>query len=589
MLDLLVVSVPVLDLQYPPSSPAIIKACAQSAGFSARTLDLNIELKKLSGGRDQFFATQYNFENCSPRQVDTTDPVKAFFDNDLPLIRQWVDHSIALIKSYNPRWLGVSVFSYKSHKAVLLLCIEMRRQCPDIRIVLGGRGASAYLLGPDHREFLKKIKVFFGHYTHNQNFGDTMLAYNLVDNVIQGDGEQAIIDLLSGQLDQVNFKSDVDKINLEQLPFVDFDDYDLSTYEYVNEPTIPITGSKGCVRKCTFCDIPVLWPKFKFRSGDHIAKEMIYLYQRYEVKKFYMSDSLVNGSLLAFKDFITTLADHNTKNTDAAIKWVGQYITRPRSKNQDDNYYQLLKQSGGEGLTIGVESGSDAVREHMKKQFSTADIDHEIAQFDRYGIVCVLLFFSCYPTETWQDFMDTVRMFVRYQKYCASGTVYKITLGIPYTHHAQTPLWNMQEEIGMVSHSGFDILWKLESNPDLDFFERCRRRLILQEVATALRLPMSRNTPELNQLIDSLVLHRQALKEFFENKRSIASWPDNYNILGNDPLLMPPEIQELVADQLRQHPEYLGKIMNLHADINDDIKFDNVEYQRLKSLLLDFE
>jgi hypothetical protein len=147
----------------------------------------------------------------------------------------------------------------------------------------------------------------------------------------------------------------------------------------------------------------------------------------------------------------------------------------------------------------------------------------------------------------------------------------------------------MQEEIGMVSHSGFDILWKLESNPDLDFFERCRRRLILQEVATALRLPMSRNTPELNQLIDSLVLHRQALKEFFENKRSIASWPDNYNILGNDPLLMPPEIQELVADQLRQHPEYLGKIMNLHADINDDIKFDNVEYQRLKSLLLDFE
>ena len=588
MLDLLVVSVPVLDLQYPPSSPAIIKACAQSAGFSSRTLDLNIELKKLCGGLDQFFATQYNFENCSPCQVETQDPVQAFFDNDLDLIRKWVDHSIELIRNHNPKWLGISVFSYKSHKAVLLLCIEMRRQCPDIKIVLGGRGASAFLLGPDHREFLKKMKVFFGHYQMGKNFGDTMLTYDLVDHVIQGDGEQAIIDLLSGRLTDLNFSADVNQINLETLPFVDFDDYDLTAYNYVNEPTIPITGSKGCVRKCTFCDIPVLWPKFKFRSGDHIAKEMIHLYNRYGVKKFYMSDSLVNGSLLAFRDFTTTLAQHNQQHADQTIKWVGQYITRPRSNTLDDEYYRLLKLSGGEGLTIGVESGSDAVRAHMKKQFSTEDIDHELAQFDRYRIVCVLLFFSCYPTETWSDFMDTVKMFIRYQQYCASGTVYKITLGIPYTHHAQTPLWNMQEEIGLTMKTGFDILWRLESNPELNFFERCRRRLILQEVATALKLPMSRNTPELNQLIDSLRLHRDALDEFFGDKKPIQCWPDNYNMLGTEPVLMPPEVQDLVHAQLQQHPEYSSQILQIHAQINDDIRFDNVQYRELKQMLLEY-
>ena len=177
--------------------------------------------------------------------------------------------------------------------------------------------------------------------------------------------------------------------------FRSFDDYDLTKYNYVNELTIPITGSKGCVRKCTFCDIPVLWPKFKFRSGKHIAGEMIHLYNRHGVKKFYMSDSLVNGSLTAFMDFITTLAEHNKNNPTNSIKWVGQYITRPKSNVLNDDYYDLLKSSGGEGLTIGVESGSDRVRQHMKKQFTTADIDYELAQFDRRGIVCVLLFFSC--------------------------------------------------------------------------------------------------------------------------------------------------------------------------------------------------
>lgn len=584
MLDLLVASVPVLDLQYPPSSPAIIKACAIAGGFQARTIDLNIELKKLCGSTDRFLQVQYNFENVDTHIVDSANPVQAFFNNDLDLIQAWLDHSVQLIAEHHPRWLGISVFSYKSHKATLALCIELRKQLPEIQIVLGGRGASSFLLGPDHMQFVKKMKSFFGSYPY-KNFSETLLSYDLVDTIIQGDGEKAIIDLLSGAT-ETDVKGSIQDINMETLPFVDFDDYDLSAYEYVNEPTIPITGSKGCVRKCTFCDIPVLWPRFKFRSGQHIAQEMIHLFNRHRVRKFYMSDSLVNGSLDAFADFVSTLAQHNQQNPDHTIKWVGQYITRPRSNRLDARYYDQLKASGGEGLTIGVESGSDAVRAHMKKHFVTADVDHELAEFDQRGIVCVLLFFSCYPTETWADFMDTVNMFVRYQKYCASGTVYKLTLGIPYTHHAQTPLWNMQQEIGLISAKGSDILWRLESNPELTFYERCRRRLILQEVATALHLPMSRNTPELNQLIDSLRLHGRAIGRYFGAKNPILTYPDQYQLLGTDPVLMPPDIQQLIYNHLCSNPDLISQIVQKHHNIRDDIQFDNQNYHELKQLLI---
>jgi radical SAM superfamily enzyme YgiQ (UPF0313 family) len=586
MLDLLVVSVPVLDLQYPPSSPAVIKSCAIASGFTANTLDLNLILKKICNTHEKFLQVQYNFENVSTDIKNTTDPVLAFFDNDLELIRQWLDTSIKLIAEKNPRWLGISVFSYKSHKATLALCLEVQRLLPDVRIVLGGRGASSYALGPDHKRFVNKMKSFFGSYPY-KNFSETLLFYQVVDSIIQGDGEQAIIDLLSGPTES-NITGSVEKIDIESVPFVDFDDYDLTEYNYVNEPIIPITGSKGCVRKCTFCDIPVLWPKFKFRSGDHIAREMIHLYKRHGVKKFYMSDSLVNGSLTAFQNFISTLAQHNTTNPDSAIKWVGQYITRPRSNVLNDEYYDLLKLSGGEGLTIGVESGSDAVRAHMKKQFTTEDVDHELAEFDRRGIVCVLLFFSCYPTETWADFLDTVNMFIRYQQYCASGTVYKITLGTPYTHHPQTPLWNMQEQIGLSISQGSDILWLLETNPELTFIERCRRRLILQEVATALRLPMSRNTPELNQLIDSLRLHRLDIDKFFGTSVAINVYPDHYGLLGTEPVLMPVEIQTLIHAHLMANPTLNEKIARVHSNINDDIQFDNDKYTELKTILLDY-
>lgn len=583
MIDLLVVSVPVLDLQYPPSSPAVIKSVVNSAGFSARTLDLNLHLKNICGNDNNFYSIQYNFENVSSHTIKTNDTIDAFFDNDKEIIREWLQTSITKINNYNARWLGISVFSYKSHKATLALCIEIRKQLPDIKIVLGGRGTSAYALGPDHDYFYQKIQTFLGTYP-DLNFGETLLHYNIVDNIIQGDGEKAIIDLLAESANR-NIIAQVEDIDLETVPFVDFDDYELDKYNYVNEPTIPITGSKGCVRKCTFCDIPVLWPKFKFRSGDHIAKEMIHLYNKHGVRKFYMSDSLVNGSMQAFTDFITVLAKHNQTYPDRSIRWVGQYITRPVSKILNDSYYDLLKASGGEGLTIGVESGSDAVRAHMKKQFKTVDIDTELEQFDRRGIVCVLLFFSCYPTERWEDFLDTVNMFIRYQKYCASGTVYKLTLGTPYTHHPQTPLWNMQDDIGLESKKGSDILWRLNKNKELTFVERIRRRLILQEVATALKLPMSRNSAELNQLFNSLELHKKDIDEYFGTQK-INVYNNIYGILDYENLLMPPEIQKQIKEHLDQNPTLTKQILEKHKNINDDISFDNESYVRLKEMII---
>ena len=581
-LDMLIVSIPVLDLQYPPSSPAVIKSCVNAAGYSARTEDLNILLLDICASKEKFWQVQYNFENAyfnSNMQDD--DPVQNFFQQEHELIRQWLDASIDVIKSHNPRWLGISVFSYKSHKACLALVAEIRRLKLDIKIVLGGRGASSYALGPDHPKFKASIERYWGKYPH-RNFGETLLHYGQIDKVIHGDGENAVVELLENDT-PASVTAQVGDIDLEAVPFVDFDDYDLTAYDYVNEPIIPITGSKGCVRKCTFCDIPVLWPRFRYRSGTHIAEEMIHLYNKHGVKKFYMTDSLVNGSMRAFTDFITILAQHNTANPGKEIKWVGQYITRTRSATLNDQYYDLLKASGGEGLTIGVESGSDSVREHMKKQFTTADVDHELAEFDRRGIVCVLLFFSCYPTETWNDFVDTINMFIKYQQYCASGTVYKITLGTPYTHHAQTPLWNMQDEIGLGSKKGSDILWRLASNPELTYYERIRRRLILQEVCMALKLPMSRNVAELNQLIDSIDNYKNEIEEYFQESANAAVYKDQYGLTEHEHILMPPDIQQQIFQHINANPGLGEKIIEKHRSFNDDIMFENETYLKLRS------
>jgi hypothetical protein len=144
----------------------------------------------------------------------------------------------------------------------------------------------------------------------------------------------------------------------------------------------------------------------------------------------------------------------------------------------------------------------------------------------------------------------------------------------------------MQEDIGLISSAGSDILWILEDNPELTFYERVRRRLILQEVALCLRLPMSRNTAELNQLIDSLTLHYASIEQFFGSRPKTAVYQDLYNLTPYENLLMPEDIQFKIKVHLDSNPGMIERIISKHANINDDIRFDNDSYLKLKDILL---
>lgn len=55
------------------------EGCLQNAGYTAQTLDFNMELLNLCGTRERFYQVQYNFENVSTDISDSEDPVIAFF------------------------------------------------------------------------------------------------------------------------------------------------------------------------------------------------------------------------------------------------------------------------------------------------------------------------------------------------------------------------------------------------------------------------------------------------------------------------------------------------------------------------------
>lgn len=542
-------NVPAWGLHYPAGAPAILKSIAISEGHEARCFDFAYDLfngvSERSLGTYDELQTKLVIPSQWTRPVDGI-PHLVLGDTDHDLIDTWIWLCVQKLIEYAPDWIGISVFSYWSHKSSMLLCAAIRQHMPDTKILLGGRGVTSTLFGPDRKSYLDAIaQTHLPTATEDTYYREWMLAAGLADTVIEGDSEQAMRDWLNSGSKKISMFADINDIKMGEIPYSDFDDYDLAGYPWHHERALPLSGSKGCVRACTFCDVPKIWPKFIFKDGHHIADEMVYLNHRYSAKEFYVTDSLANGSMVAYMEFLRKIADYKDSGRIAqGVVWTGHYITRPRQQIPAE-MYQLMARTGAQGLGIGVETGSDRVRNEMKKKFSTADLDAEMAQFSQHGITAVLLFFSGYPTEYWDDFLDTIHMFHRYQCYAADGTLQKISLGTPYQFAYDTPVEDLTQEYGM--HIGdFGDLWRADVNPKLHYLERVRRRMIMQEVCCLLNLPVSRNYYELLFMMNTVKSKREEIMQFFGL--------DNYkfathaNITGDkrlgDHVFMPPEVQD---------------------------------------------
>ena len=486
LVDVLICSLPSGVINRPPAAPAILKACVEQAGFTARTEDLALN----------FYINQCNRDfDLYYEQTKVFEPYTTFVSNSK--VSQWLEDSCSIVNQYQPKFVALSVFSTFQHRACVLLCRKLRKLHPNIKIVLGGYGLP------------ESVSISFAGFlsTEFAKFDQYMQLYKLADHYVYGEGEQTIVDILN---DQVISHDDV--VDLNTVPVSNFDDYQLSDYIWHNIPVLTVTGSKGCVRNCTFCNVPRKFGRFRRKSGKNIAHELIALSQRYGITKFEFTDSLVNGSQKDFNEWVELLADYNDQQpSDKRITWYGQYICRPQSQIPKD-IYQKIKRSGATNLIIGAESGSDAVLAAMKKNITTQDVFDELDQFEQHSLQAQLLMLSGFYNETWDRYLETLNFIVRCHRYLASGAISKIAVGMPLLIEPNGYLHQHAEELGIVIDPDNISNWKTIDDPDNNWLERLRRRLITQAVLDSMGASMTGNgIEELQLLLNQIKLYEKQL------------------------------------------------------------------------------
>jgi len=460
------------------SAPAILKSILTENGYTAKTKDFGIDLLELcDNNADLFLKVQSYF----------TSPKNPLSNKEQQILDQFYQEIVNYFKNNPSKYIGFSIFSVLTHKSIIEIARLIRENNIDSKIVVGGRGAKVTIFG--NAQPLLKLNSL----DKVQPFGQLLVQKKIVDHCIIGDGEDAILNLIENKPLQQNYVAET-----FEYPLPDYSDYEFDKYLWENnEIMFPITGSRGCVRKCDFCDIQYQFGKYKYRSGQDIANEMIKLSSIHGYRKFQFTDSLVNGGLKPLEEFCEILADFNEHHPDHSIRWNGQYVCRPE-EHMPERFYPLMARAGAHGLTIGAESGSDHVLEHMNKKTTVDALLYELNLFEKYGITCNLLTFIGHWAETEEDFVEHCRMLVDIAPYAHSGTVSGVNLGMPAQILPGTP--SVQEvERGDIIASEFnpEMIWSATYNTKNTFKERVRRRIIVHQLARKLKLPL---TDELNNL-----------------------------------------------------------------------------------------
>lgn len=308
------------------------------------------------------------------------------------------------ISESNPRFVGLSTLSFEVEKNYQLLT-KIKKKFPDICIILGGPHAIA---------------------AGSQIFTEC----SSVDIVVQGEGEEATYELLSGR-DPSHIKGVMlPDGTYTQNTFLEIDKYPFPTYRNFEIDRYPkemsLASSRGCVYQCAFCGArKFLGPKWRAYPAERMIEEFLYWYGR-GYRRFYFSDSL----FALDKQRIFKFCEYIIKNNFYDASFISDGI---RGDNINEKLLFAMKKTGFNDITLGVESIHDKSLKFLKKGEDFATIDKAVRLLNMFSISTRIFLLAGIPEETYDDMLASIKYPLQY-KYISNFHIGRITpiLGTAY-------------------------------------------------------------------------------------------------------------------------------------------------------------
>lgn len=344
--------------------------------------------------------------------------------------KNWRQYVLQKIQDFSPDILGFSCLSFNFYDAIQINDL-IKQKYPSILSIFGGIHPTLANVSTLQNKKIDLICVGEGEYTLKA----------LLDQLEMGQSAKGVEGIWykeNGSIIKNNLRPLIE--NLDELPFPNWDFYEVEKYMIINPYQLDFLGSRGCPFNCTFCSnhaLRKLLPgKYvRQRSAKNIIQEIIYNYKKYHNKGFryvYFWDETFILKKSFLKEFCnlyvkTKLSEH--------MGWC--CTARADLLTEDD--VKSMKAANCNLLRMGIEAGDSYIRNKVyNRGISFADMLNAVKLCQKYNLATQLNFIFGGPQETMKTMTKTFKIAQSFNPKQISLNIFQPIPGIDATRMIET-------------------------------------------------------------------------------------------------------------------------------------------------------
>jgi len=289
--------------------------------------------------------------------------------------------------------IGFRVFSTDLFSVKKSLLIVKKRR-PDAKIILGGAHPSAF---PEQTLQYFKEADFAIRGEAEKGLADLIRNFQDPD-IVRKENISGLIWRESGEI-KINppvFPENLDSLGSPDWNLINPCNYPFQTsYLTKSKFVAPLIMTRGCPYHCTFCSCrSVTGHRIRFHSIPYIIEEIKFLKSNFGIKEI----CFIDDNFLVLKHLVIDLCEQIIKQK-LDIKWSCFGI---RLDLIDKDILSLMEKSGCYLLTVGIESGSQRILDHMKKKLTLDLIKEKITLIDTITHIKIIGNFILVPCNVYK-------------------------------------------------------------------------------------------------------------------------------------------------------------------------------------------
>lgn len=275
-------------------------------------------------------------------------------------------------------------------------------------------------------------------------------ALEHVDIAVVGEGEITVVELCN----TLNHNKELDDVRgiiwknkdgvyvknqerepiscLDDLPWPDFDGFDLKkTFDYTpgisglnSTRTIYMLASRSCPYQCSFC-FHTVGRKYRQRSLDSFFLELDNYVKKYDINFICIADELFSYNNERVIEFCNRIKKYN-------IGWWAQF----RVDSLEPWLIPLLKESGCQVMSFGLESADNRVLKSMGKHITIEKTDSTLRKVHEAGMPFEGAFIFGDMAETYETASNTLDYWVKHPEYRINLNTITVFPGCPLYKNA---------------------------------------------------------------------------------------------------------------------------------------------------------